>query len=82
MSGLGGYGKALTLMLASAAVLVLFALAYPRTVPHPLLGSDWRCSQTVLLTSCTYESARAPTSASKLPTKTDRVDGPARLPSI
>jgi len=23
-------------MLASAAVLVLFALAYPRTVPHPL----------------------------------------------
>jgi hypothetical protein len=38
MSGLGGHGKAVTLMLASAAVLVLFALAYPRTVPHPLLG--------------------------------------------
>jgi hypothetical protein len=82
MSGLGGYGKAVTLMLASAAVLVLFALAYPRPVPHPLLGSDWRCSRMVLLTSCTYESARAPTSASKLPTKADGVDGPARLPSI
>ena len=59
MSGLGGYGKAVTLTLASAAVLVLFALAYPRTVPHPLLGSDWRCSRTALLTSCTYERARA-----------------------
>ena len=83
MSGLGGHGKAVTLMLAaSAAVLVLFALAYPRTVPHPLLGSDWRCSRTALLTSCTYESGRAPTSASKLPTNTDRIDGPARLPSI
>jgi hypothetical protein len=81
MSGLGGYGKAVTLMLASAAVLVLFALAYPRTVPHPLLGSDWRCSRTALLTSCTYESAR-PTSASKLPTNKGSVDGPARLPSI
>ena len=78
MSGLGGYGKAVTLMLASAAVLVLFALAYPRTVPHPLLGSDWRCSQTALLTSCTYERARLPTPASTLPDS----DGPARLRGI
>jgi hypothetical protein len=59
MSGLGGYGKAVPLMLASAAVRVLLALSYPRTVHHPLLGSDWRCSRTALLTSCTYEGARA-----------------------
>ena len=82
MSGLGGHGKTVTLMLASAALLVLFALAYPRTVPHSLLGSDWRCSRTALLTSCTYGRASAPTSASKLPTITDSVDGPARIPSI
>jgi hypothetical protein len=80
MSGLGGHGKAVTLMLASAAVLVLLALAYPRTVPRPQLGSDWRCSQTALLTSCTYERAHAPTSASTPPTTTDSDDGPARLP--
>jgi len=33
MSGLARHRKAVTFMLASTAVLVLFALAYPRTVP-------------------------------------------------
>ena len=80
MSGLRGHGKAVTLMLA--AVLVLFALAYPRTVRNPLLGSDWRCSRTALVTNCTYERARAPTSASPLPAITDSVGGPARLRGI
>ena len=54
MSGLARQGKAATLVLASAAVLFLFALAYPRTVHPPLLGSDWQCSRTLILTSCTH----------------------------
>jgi len=55
MRALSRHGKALTvaLMLATAAALVSFALAYPKPVSHPLLGSDWRCSRTAFLTSCT-----------------------------
>ena len=57
MSGLSRHRKAITVaLLASAAVLVSFALTYPKTVSHPLLGSDWRCSRTAFLThsDCHY----------------------------
>jgi hypothetical protein len=40
---------ALGCMVAVGAI----ALGYPKQVAHPLLGGEWQCSQTALLTSCT-----------------------------
>lgn len=66
MGGLSRHRKAITvtLTLASAAVLVSFALTYSKTVSHPLLGSDWRCSRTAFLTSCTPITSSFPRSIS------------------
>lgn len=47
-------------LLAVAAVLVstvAFAsilLCYPKDVADPVLGSEWKCSHTAFLTSCTH----------------------------
>ncbi len=46
--------------LAFAAVLILTAalvstlLCYPNEVADPVLGSEWKCSHTAFLTSCTH----------------------------
>jgi hypothetical protein len=35
------------------AALVAIVLSFPRQEANPVLGSDWTCSHTAFLTSCT-----------------------------
>jgi hypothetical protein len=39
--------------LALTAALVSIAFGYPKEVSDPILGAEWRCSQTAFRTSCT-----------------------------
>ena len=45
---------ALAAVLVSAVALVSIVLSYPQEVADPVLGSQWKCSQTAFLTSCTH----------------------------
>jgi len=40
-------------VLVSTLALVSIVLAYPKEVADPVLGNEWKCSQTAFLTSCT-----------------------------
>jgi len=40
--------------LVLTAALVSIALSYPKEVADPVLGSEWKCSHTAFLTSCTH----------------------------
>ena len=40
-------------VLAVTAALVSIVLSYPKEVADPVLGSEWKCSHTAFLTSCT-----------------------------
>ncbi len=55
MTGLFRNRKALAFITATAAcaALATVALAYPRSVSQPQLGSGWECSRVAFLTSCT-----------------------------
>jgi len=44
---------ALAVALVSTVALVSIVLSYPKEVADPVLGSDWKCTHTAFLTSCT-----------------------------
>jgi hypothetical protein len=44
---------AVTAALVSTMAIVSIVLSYPKEVTDPVLGNEWKCSHTALLTSCT-----------------------------
>lgn len=45
---------ALAAALVSTVAVVSVVLSYPKEVADPVLGSEWKCSHTAFLTSCTH----------------------------
>jgi hypothetical protein len=66
--------KALAIICAVVAVAaVLVVLARPRPIESAVLGAEWQCSRTFVLTTCAQQASPGPEAPNKVALRAPRV---------